>query len=101
MQQNWIARFPVFAHLFRHVLGGIVLRVALHAAIVFTSISIGPSPCARILDRFFRGRVNGGDVVAVHDLAVDAVGHRAVGEIFDRAPGAQPASNTPTDYFRR
>ena len=66
---------------------------------VFASIRIGPFAVARAFDGFFRGGVNVGNVVAVDDVAVDAVSLRAVGEIFDGNLAAHRSRIRPAVIF--
>jgi hypothetical protein len=59
-----------------------VLRVA-HAAEGFGFDQDRAFAVAGAVDGFFRGGVDSNDIVAVDDVALDAVGFGAVGEIFD------------------
>ena len=78
-----VARLPVFKHRLGHILSGVVLSVALHAHGLGFDEN-GALARTASLDSFFRDLVNRYDVIAVNDVAGDAVSLGAVGQVLGR-----------------
>src|SRR5579862_3478014 len=82
VERDGIALLPIFALLGGNVVRGIVLGVAA-AAEGFSFDKDGAFAGAGAFDGFLGGRVHGHCIVTIHDIAGDAVGLGAVGQIFD------------------
>src|SRR5277367_6305808 len=80
VQHDGIAGFPVIEHFLGHVFGWIVLGMAAHAH-GFHFDEARAAADATFVYGFFRGLIDGDDIVAVHDDAGDAVCCAPVGEI--------------------
>src|SRR6266403_835550 len=78
-----VARFPIRAHLFRHVFGGIVLRVA-HAPKSLGFDQNRPFPSPRPLHRLLRCGIHRDHIIAVNNVALDPIRLRTVREILER-----------------
>jgi len=81
-ESDGIPLFPVSALVLRNVFGRIVLRVAT-AAESFGFDKDGPFAGTGAFDRLFGSGVHRDDIVAIDDVARDAIGFGAVSEIFE------------------
>ena len=98
VERDGIALLPVCALLFGNVFGGIVLGVAA-AAEGFGFDEDGAFAGAGAFDGFLGRGVNGDNVVAIDDVAGDAVGFGAIGKIFERHLAAHGRGIRPKIIF--